>query len=83
MRRMNDHATIDDIPRVAEVAAMKVIEKATTSMSSLRSMVGKLQSGSWTAIRLEQQSDADKIGRSVRDFVGNDLQSVTVIVIKG
>ena len=82
MRRMNDHATIDDIPRVAEDATVKVIEKATTSISSLRSMVGKLQSGSWTAIRLEQQSDADKIGKSVRDFVGNDLQSVTVIVIK-
>jgi hypothetical protein len=79
---MNDHAKADVLHTMAEVAAMKVIERATTSMSSLRSMVGKLQSGSWTAIRLEQQSDADKIGKSVRDFVGNDLQSVTVIVIK-
>lgn len=34
------------------------------------------------ALELEQQSDADKIGREIKAFIGKDLSPVTVLLMK-
>ena len=61
---------------------MKVIQKLTTNVSSLRLMVGTIKAGSFAAYEVEQKADATKIGKEIEAFIGKDLKSVTVILIK-
>jgi hypothetical protein len=61
---------------------MKVVQKPTSNVSSLRSMVGAIKAGSFAAYEVEQKADAAKIGREVEAFIGNELKPVTVVLIK-
>lgn len=61
---------------------MKVIERGSTSLSGLRSMVDRVRTGSFAAYQIEQKADASRIGREIEAFIGNDLKPVTVIILK-
>ncbi len=61
---------------------MKVVQKPTSNVSSLRSMVGAIRAGAFAAYEIEQKADAAKIAREVEAFIGKDLKSVMVVLIK-
>lgn len=61
---------------------MKVVQKPTPNLSSLRSMVGAIKAGSFAAYEVEQKADAAKVGREIEAFIGKDLKSVTLVLIK-
>ena len=62
---------------------MKVIQKPTTNLASLRSMITGIKAGSYAAYQIEQAADARQVGREVEAFIGKDLKAVTVVLIKG
>lgn len=61
---------------------MKVVQKPTSNVSSLRSMVGAIKAGSFAAYEVEQKADAAKVGKEIEAFIGKDLKPVKVILIK-
>lgn len=61
---------------------MKVIQKSTTNLASLRSMITGIKAGTYAAYRVEQVADAKQVGREVEAFIGKDLKPVTVIMVK-
>ena len=61
---------------------MKTIQKATNAPSGLRLLIEQVRNRTWMALELEQQSDADKVGREIKSFIGNDLKAVTVLLMK-
>mgnify|MGYP000016333388 CR=1 FL=1 len=62
---------------------MKVIQKSTTNLIGLRSMITGIKAGSYAAYQVEQVADARQLGREVEAFIGKDLKPVTVVLIKG
>jgi len=62
---------------------MKVIQKSTTNLASLRSMITGIRAGTYAAYQVEQVADAKQVGREVEAFIGKDLKAVTVVLIKG
>ena len=61
---------------------MKVIQKKTSTLASLRTMISGHRSGSFAAYQLEQASDAAKVTKEIEGFIGKDLQPVTVLLLK-
>lgn len=61
---------------------MKVIQKGSTSISSLKTMVGRIKSGSFAAYQIDQKADVAKVAKEVEAFIGKDLRAVTVFVLK-
>jgi len=61
---------------------VKTIQKATNTPSGLRLLVEQVRNRTWMALELEQQSDADKVGREIRAFIGKELKPVTVLLMK-
>jgi hypothetical protein len=61
---------------------VKTIQKATKAPSGLRLLVEQVRNRTWMALKLEQQSDADKVGREIKTLIGNDLKPVTVLLMK-
>jgi hypothetical protein len=61
---------------------MKVIQKKTTNLASLRTLISGHRSGSFAAYRLEQASDAAKVTKEIEGFIGKDLKPVTVLLLK-
>jgi hypothetical protein len=61
---------------------MKVIQKKTTNLASLRTMISGHRSGSFAAYQLEQASDAAKVTKEIEGFIGKDLKPVTVLLLK-
>ena len=61
---------------------MKVIQKKTSNLASLRTLVSGHRSGSFAAYQLEQASDAAKVTKEIEGFIGKDLQPVTVLLVK-
>lgn len=61
---------------------MKTIQKKTTNLAPLRTMVSSHRSGSFAAYLLEQASDAAKVAKEIEGFIGRDLKSVTVLLVK-
>jgi len=61
---------------------MKVIQKGSTNVSSLKTMVGRIKSGSFAAYQIDQKSDSAKVAKEIEAFIGRDLKAVTVFVVK-
>ncbi len=61
---------------------VKVIQKKTTQLASLRTLVAGHRSGSFAAYQVEQASDAAKIAKEIEGFIGKDLKPVTVLLLK-
>jgi len=61
---------------------MKVIQKKTSNLASLRTMISGHRSGSFAAYQLEQASDAAKVTKEIEGFIGKDLKPVTVLFLK-
>jgi hypothetical protein len=61
---------------------LKTLQKATSAPSGLRRLIEGNQNRTWMAIELEQLSDADKLGREIKSFIGNELKPVTMILCK-
>jgi hypothetical protein len=61
---------------------MKVIQKTTSNLASLRTMISGHRSGSFAAYQLEQASDAAKVTKEIEGFIGKDLKPVTVLLLK-
>jgi len=61
---------------------MKVIQKKTSNLASLRTMISGHRSGSFAAYQLEQASDATKVTKEIESFIGKDLKPVTVLLLK-
>lgn len=61
---------------------MKVIQKKTSNLASLRTLISGHRSGSFAAYKLEQASDASKVNKEIESFIGKDLQPVTVLLVK-
>lgn len=61
---------------------MKVIQKKTSNLASLRTMISGHRSGSFAAYQLEQASEAAKVTKEIEGFIGKDLQPVTVLLLK-
>lgn len=61
---------------------MKMIQKGSTSISSLKTMVGRIKSGSFAAYQIDQKSDSFKVAKEIEAFIGKDLRAVTVFVLK-
>ena len=61
---------------------MKVIQKKTSNLALLRTMISGHRSGSFAAYQLEQASDAAKVTKEIEGFIGKDLQPVTVLLLK-
>jgi len=61
---------------------MKVIQKKTSNLASLRTMISGHRSGSFAAYQLEQASDAAKVTKEIEGFIDKDLQPVTVLLLK-
>lgn len=61
---------------------MKTIQKKTTNLAPLRTLVSGHRSGSFTAYQLEQASDAAKVAKEIENFIGKDLKPVTVLLMK-
>lgn len=61
---------------------MKVIQKGSTSISSLKTMIGRIKSGSFAAYQIDQRADVTKVAKELEAFIGKDLKPVTVLLIK-
>ena len=61
---------------------MKVIQKKTSNLASLRTLISGHRSGSCAAYQLEQASDAAKVTKEIEGFIGKDLQPVKVLLLK-
>lgn len=61
---------------------MKVIQKGSSSISSLKTMIGRIKSGFFVAYQIDQKSDSAKVAKEIEAFIGKDLKPVTFILIK-
>jgi len=61
---------------------VKVIQKKTNNLASLRTLVTGHRSGSFAAYQLDQSADAAKISKEIEGFIGKDLKPVTVVMWK-
>jgi hypothetical protein len=61
---------------------MKVIQKPTANLASLRSMITAIKSGTYATYQVEQLADAKQVSREMETFIGKDLKPVTVVLIK-
>lgn len=61
---------------------MKVIQKGSTSISSLKTIVGRIKSGSFAAFQIDQKADVTKVAKELEAFIGKDLKSVTILMVK-
>lgn len=61
---------------------MKVIQKGSSSISSLKTMIGRIKSGFFAAYQIDQKSDSAKVAKEIEAFIGKDLKPVTFILIK-
>lgn len=61
---------------------MKVIQKSTANLAGLRAIVTGIKAGTYVVYQVEQVADARQLGREVEAFIGKDLKSVTVVMIK-
>ena len=61
---------------------MKTIQKKTTHLASMRTLVSGHRSGSFAAYQLEQASDSAKVTKEIEGFIGKDLKPVTVLLLK-
>lgn len=61
---------------------MKVIQKGTTNISSLKTMIGRVKSGSFAAFQIDQKADVVKVAKELEAFIGKDLKGVTLLLIK-
>jgi hypothetical protein len=61
---------------------MKVIQKGSTSISRLKTMVGRIKSGSFAAYQIDQKADCAKVAKELEAFIGKDLKSVTILMVK-
>ena len=62
---------------------MKTLQKPIAGVAGLRTLVSKVSTATWMALELESVSDADKVARELRNFIGKDLKAVTVVLVKG
>ncbi len=63
---------------------MKIHHKPNSNATPLKTLVNKVPNGtSWTAIELETLSDAERVAREIKAFIGKDLKPVTVLLVKG
>jgi hypothetical protein len=61
---------------------MNVIQKGSTSISSLKTMIGRIKSGSFAAFQIDQRADVTKVAKELEAFIGKDLKAVTVVMWK-
>lgn len=61
---------------------MKVIQKKTSNLALLRTLVTGHRSGSFAAYQLEQSADAARVTKEIEGFIGKDLKPVTVLLVK-
>ena len=61
---------------------MKTLQKPVTGVAGLRALIGRVSTATWMALELESVSDADKVARELRNFIGKDLKAVTVLAYK-
>lgn len=61
---------------------MKVIQKGSSSISSLKTIIGRIKSGSFAAYQIDQKSDSAKVAKEIEGFIGKDLKAVTVFMVK-
>lgn len=61
---------------------MKVIQKGSSSISSLKTMISRIKSGSFAVYQIDQKSDSAKVAKEIEAFIGKDLKPVTFILIK-
>ena len=61
---------------------VKVVQKKTTQLASLRTLVSGHRSGSFAAYQIEQASDVAKVAKEIESFIGKDLKPVTVLLLK-
>jgi len=61
---------------------MKIIQRPTTAPSGLRLLLEQTKNRTWMTLELEQHSDADKVGREIKAFIGNELKPVIVLLSK-
>jgi hypothetical protein len=61
---------------------VKVIQKGSSSISSLKTMIGRIKSGSFAAYQIDQKADITKVAKEIEAFIGKDLRAVTVVMWK-
>ena len=61
---------------------MKTLQKPIAGVAGLRALVSRVSTATWMALELESVSDADKVARELRNFIGKDLKAVTVVLVK-
>ena len=61
---------------------MKTLQKPVTGVAGLKTLIGRVSVNTWMALELESVSDADKVARELRNFIGKDLKAVTVLAFK-
>lgn len=61
---------------------MKAIQKGSTSISRLKTMIGGIKSGSFAAYQIDQKADVTKVAKEIDAFIGEELKAVTVVMIK-
>ena len=61
---------------------MKVIQKGSSSIASLKTMIGRIKSGSFAAYQIDQKADITKVAKEIEAFIGKDLRAVTVVMWK-
>ena len=62
--------------------AIYTLQKPVTGVAGLKTLVSKVSGATWMALELESVSDADKVSRELRNFIGKDLKAVTVVLVK-
>ena len=61
---------------------MKTLQKPIAGVAGLRTLLSKVSAATWMALELESVSDADKVSREIRNFIGKDFKAVTVLAYK-
>lgn len=61
---------------------MKVIQKGSSSISSLKTMISRIKSGSFAAYQIDQKFDPAKVAKEIEGFIGKDLKAVTIFMVK-
>ena len=61
---------------------MKTLQKPVAGVAGLRTLVSRVSTATWMALELESVSDADKVSREIKAFIGKDLKAVTVLAFK-
>lgn len=61
---------------------MKVIQKGSTSISSLKTTIGRIKTGSFAAFQIDQKADVTKVAKEIEAFIGGDLKPVRVYAVK-